>query len=61
MKYLKAAAFWLLLGTCFYGVGYSSWKVYNAMNNICQGKCAHGDKHCQQMCLDRGFCPRERE
>lgn len=28
---------------------------------VCQGQCVHGSKHCQEMCLDRGYCPRERE
>lgn len=25
----------------------------------CHGECAGGDRRCQTMCLERGFCPME--
>lgn len=54
------AIFWLIVITTTPSLGiYGLVKVTKYYT--CQGQCAHGDKHCQQMCLDRGYCPRERE
>ena len=25
----------------------------------CQGQCGHNDRDCQQVCLDKGYCPAE--
>lgn len=56
-KWLKKVGIILgIVGASFMAADGLSWLEKRGR---CLGQCGHNDRDCQQVCLDKGYCPAE--